>query len=207
MNVFKFEWHLVLIAPTHPGWTCSSLGFCPHGSGRPAFGDFVLPDFGSLFHWIGHQCNAQGLRISGNLSNEIKIYWERLLYRARNMSKRLFQNICEGRGETKNLPLSKRFQLKRISSPFIPNLEAAGHYHLVHWWGVWDIIFTDLPRFRRKPRCFCYVLVQIYIFLTVLGFVCPSGFVFPVSCSCPLLPMFLFFLDPLCVFCRKVHED
>ena len=118
-----------------------------------------------------------------------------------------FSNFCEGRGETKNLPLSKRFQLKRISSPFIPNLEAAGHYHLVHWWGVWDIIFTDLPRFRRKPRCFCYVLVQIYIFLTVLGFVCPSGFVFPVSCSCPLLPMFLFFLDPLCVFCRKVHED
>ena len=59
----KFEWDLVLIAPTHAGWTYGSLGFCPHGSGRPAFGDIVLPDFGNFFHWIGYQCNAQGLRI------------------------------------------------------------------------------------------------------------------------------------------------
>ena len=34
------------------------------------------------------------------------------------MFKQLVQNIREARGETKNLPLAKRFQLKRIS-PFI----------------------------------------------------------------------------------------
>ena len=78
-----------------------------------------------------------------------------------------------------------KLKLKRISSLFNSNLEAAGHYHLVHWWGVWHIIFTDLPRSRRKPRCFCYILVQFDIFLPVLGFVWPPGFVFPVSFSCP----------------------
>ena len=110
---------------------------------------------------------------------------------------------------TKNLRLAKRFQLKWISSFLIPNLEAAGHYHLVHWWGVWDIIFTDLPRFRWKPRCFCYVLVQFDIFLPVLGFLWPSGVVFRVSCSCPLLQLFLFFivLFSFCGFCQNVHED
>ena len=174
----KLEWHLVLRAATHPGWTCSSLGICPHGSGRPAFGDIVLPDFGILLHWIGHNCNAQGLRIEENLPHEIKICSERLLYRERYMSRRLVQNIHEGRGEAKNLRLAKWLESKQISSLLIPNLEAAGHYHLVHWWGVWDIIFTDLPRFRWKPRCFCYVLVQFDIFLPVLGVVCPSGVVF-----------------------------
>ena len=102
----KFEWHLVLRAATHPGWTCSSLGICPHGTGRPAFGDIVLPDFGILLHWIGHNCNAQGLRIEENLPHEIKICWERLFYRARKMFKQLVQSICEGRRETKNLRLA-----------------------------------------------------------------------------------------------------
>ena len=60
-------------------------------------------------------------------------------------------------------------KLKWISSFLIPNLEAAGHYHLVHWWGVWDIIFTDLPRFRWKPRCFCHVLVQFWYFSSGFG--------------------------------------
>ena len=163
----KFEWHLVLRAATHPGWTCSSLGFCLHGSGRPAFGDIVLPDFGILFHWIRHNCNAQGLKIFRFFSHEIKICWERLLYRARIMSKRLFQNIRQGGEKQRIYGWSTKFKLKRISSLFNSNLEAAGHYHLVHWWGVWHIIFADLPRVRWKPRCFCYILVQFDIFLPV----------------------------------------
>ena len=78
--VFKFESVFVLIAPTHAGRTCGSLGFRLHGSGGPAFGDIVLPDFGDFFHWVWHHGNAQGLRVSENLSHEINIYWENLLY-------------------------------------------------------------------------------------------------------------------------------
>ena len=131
----RFAWDL-------PSWLRSS-----------PFWWYRLAWFWNSFPLDRRQCNAQGLRIEENLSHEIKICSERLLYRARKMSKRLVQNIREGRGETKNLRLAKWFQL------FNSNLEAAGHYHLLHRWGVWDIIFANLPRFRWKPRCFCYVSV------------------------------------------------
>ena len=84
------------------------------------------------------------------------------------------------------------FQLKRISSPFIPNPEAAGHYHLVHWWGVWHIIFADLPRVRWKPRCFCYISVHFDNFSSGFGLCLTFGF----RLSC-----FVFVS-----FCQKVHE-
>ena len=105
--VFKFESVFVLIARTHAGRTCGSLGFRLHGSGGPAFGDIVLPDFGDFFHWVWHCCNAQGLRIEENCSHEIKICVERRFYRAQKYLMRLFQNMREGRGETKNLRLAK----------------------------------------------------------------------------------------------------
>jgi len=152
---------LVLIAATNPGWTCSSVGICPHGSGGPAFGDIVLPDFREFFHWIWHQCNAQGLRISENLSHKIKIF-------VRVGEK---QRMCRRPSD---------FKLKRISSLFFSNLEAVGHYHLIHWWRVGHIISADLPRVRWKPRCFCYVSVQFAILLPVDV----SSFVFLVRVLC-----------------------
>ena len=67
-------------------------------------------------------------------------------------------------------------KLKHISSLFNSNLEAAGHHHLVHWWGVWHIIFADLPRVRWKPRCFCYISVHFDNFSSGFGLCLTFGF-------------------------------
>ena len=171
----SLPWDLVLIAPTDAGRTCSSLGFRPHGSGRPAFGDIVLPDFGDFFHWIWHQCYAQGLRVSENLSHEIKICWERLSYRARKMFKKLAQTICEGRGETKNLRLFplclfRTWKLQAITILYIGGAS-----------GTSSLLTCQELDGNQDASAMLWSNLIIW----------PSGFVFRVSCSCPFAKKYM----------------
>ena len=184
--VFKFESVFVLIAPTHAGRTCGSLGFRLHGSGGPAFGDIVLPDFGDFFHWVWHHGNAQGLRVSENLSHEINIYWENLLYCSTHQEKcpSDFFTIFVRVGEKQRIwGWPTDFNWNEFPLCLIPTwkLQAITILYIGGASGASSLLTCQESDGNQDASAMfrCHLIIR------------PSGFVFRVSCSCPFAKKYM----------------
>ena len=156
--------------PKHWGWACGSFWLCHHGSGSPAFGVVILPSAGDFRNWIWHHCHAQGRRSSESFLAKAGMKSLKTVPQGRWCKSDLFQNnICEGRGETRNHTTCKPMQA--ITILYIGGASATSSL----------LSCQEFDGNRDASAIFWHTLMFL-----VLGFdVWPLGFFFCVSCSRP----------------------